>query len=80
MSSSARLDYLTAQVVIGMDKWLDPYLGPGATDVIWCSPRSERQAVLCNRLSSGTAEQCGHNVRRESCETCNAPTVSGSES
>lgn len=60
-----------------MDKWLDSYLGPGATDVIWFWPYTERPEMLRNALSSGTAEQCKHNVRREACAECNAPTVTG---
>ena len=55
-----------------MDKWLDPYLGPGATDRIWWWPHSERPEQLRNVLSSGTAETCEHNVRREACQECSS--------
>lgn len=55
-----------------MDKWLDPYLGPGATDVIWFSPHSVRPEMLRNAVSSGTAEQCEHNLNRQTCPQCTA--------
>lgn len=63
-----------------MDKWLDPYLGPGATDVIWFSPHSERPEMLRNascHCPAKPGEDCP--LTEAQCRECTADQPSGEE-
>lgn len=39
-----------------MDKWLDAYLGEGATDIIWATPFAKSYEALRNRTPEEQAE------------------------